>query len=331
MTTARSPHQGFTLIELLIVIIIIGILTAIALPLYVSQKDKAKNAAVKEGVHTIQIGVMSYATDHGGAYPTTEYVTYTADRSLDNLGNRYLDTWPRNPWTGKPMANTGSAVLFNTDFAAIAASKPLVGAGWSVVNGVLVPPASGGSVAFGDTAWTDVQLDVNATLSSTVNGGYGVYFRSDGKPATTNPKGGISGYCFQFDPGAGNKFTVRKWVNGVETAAIASASMPAGYSIYGTPHDITISAVGSHIVVKVDGVTVLDFIDSTFASGGAGLRTWGGSVVKFLSATAGSGSGASSGAVTKGDFAYANAVNAVSYGLVGWMAGNGAFVVQPLQ
>src|SRR5450756_997833 len=76
-----AAHHGFTLIELLIVIIVIGILAAIALPLYGHQKDRAKDAAVKEGVHTIQIGVMSYATDHDGAYPATEYVTYTADRS----------------------------------------------------------------------------------------------------------------------------------------------------------------------------------------------------------------------------------------------------------
>ena len=52
---------------------------------------------------------MTYAADHGGTCPATEYVTYTPnDRTADNLGNKYLDTWPRNPWTGEPMANTGS-------------------------------------------------------------------------------------------------------------------------------------------------------------------------------------------------------------------------------
>jgi hypothetical protein len=113
-----------------------------------------------------------------------------------------------------------------------------------------------------------VQLDVNATMVSGANVGYGVYFRSDGEPS-------ITGYCFQFDPGAGNKFTVRKVNNGVESGAIQSVSMPSGFSVIGTPHAISISAVGSHIVIKVDGATVLDFTDSTFTSRSAGLRTWG--------------------------------------------------------
>ena len=42
--------------------------------------------------------------------------------------------------------------------------------------------------------------------------------------------------------------------------------------------------MGSHIVIEVDGVTMLDFYDSSFASGSAGLRSWGGSQVSFLDA-----------------------------------------------
>jgi prepilin-type N-terminal cleavage/methylation domain-containing protein len=326
-STERTAEGGFTLIELLIVVIVIAILAAIAIPVYANQRDKAKDAAVKEGSHIIQTAVMTYAADHGGAYPATEYVTFTpGDRTADNLGNEYLDTWPRNPWTGEPMANSGSSVVHNTDFAAVAAGAPIVGGKWSVVDGKLVPPATGGSVLFGDQSWTDFQVDTTATLDS--GSGYGVYFRATGTSKTK-----VSGYVFQYDPGVGKKFIVRKVVNGTESAPIASGVMPAGFSIYGVAHDVSVSAVGTHIVCKVDGKTVLDFNDSTFSSGGTGLRSWGGASVSFASvkALSGAAGGAGSGEPTKGDFAYALGDDGSAYGLVGWLSGDAAFVVQPMQ
>ena len=257
------------------------ILAAIAIPVYANQRDQAKDAAVKEGSHLIQNAVMAYAVDHSGAYPVTEYVTYTPGR-------------PRPPTTSATGTSTpgratrGPASRWSTPAAASSTTptsppsrraRSIVGGKWSVVDGKLVPPATGGSVLFGDQTWTDVQVDTTATLDS--GSGYGVYFRATGTSKTK-----VSGYVFQYDPGVGNKFIVRKVVNGTESAPIAIGAMPAGFPIYGVAHDVSVSAVGTHIVCKVDGKTVLDFNDSTFSSGGTGLRSWGGASVSFASVQA---------------------------------------------
>ena len=61
-------EDGFTLIEVLVVILIIGVLAAIAIPSFLNQTSKAYDASAKELAHTAQIAVEDYATDHSGNY-----------------------------------------------------------------------------------------------------------------------------------------------------------------------------------------------------------------------------------------------------------------------
>lgn len=67
--------KGFTLIELMIVVVIIGILAAIAIPNFISMQDRAKEGSVKSNMHTVQLAVEDYAVKNVGNYSADSDVT----------------------------------------------------------------------------------------------------------------------------------------------------------------------------------------------------------------------------------------------------------------
>jgi len=88
---ARSGEQGFTLVELMIVMFVISILLTIAIPAYLQSIKRAKEAVLKEDLHTMRTAIDQYTVDKE-----------KAPQGLDDLVQAgYLKVIPIDPMTNR--------------------------------------------------------------------------------------------------------------------------------------------------------------------------------------------------------------------------------------
>jgi len=93
--------KGFTLIELMVVIVIIAILAAVALPNFMGATEKARESAVTSAVKALQTSLEMYAVDNNGSYPITTSDSNALTAIQDYLPNK---KFPNNPSNNQPYS-----------------------------------------------------------------------------------------------------------------------------------------------------------------------------------------------------------------------------------
>jgi len=113
---ALKNRKGFTLVELMVVVVIIGVLSAIAVPLYNNQTETARLNAHMTNIKIIESAVQQYKAVEGvSTYTDTAAVTDNATLAASVLKG-YIQDWPSSP--GTYSLSTGGVLTANPTKAA---------------------------------------------------------------------------------------------------------------------------------------------------------------------------------------------------------------------
>ncbi|GIM89334.1 type II secretion system protein [Paractinoplanes toevensis] len=95
----KKGDEGFTLIELLVVVVIIGVLVAIAVPVYLNYRKGAADKSAQSDVRGAISAIEQYYTDNGNTYPANATTLVSQSTSPVAIGNQKITLSDKTTFT----------------------------------------------------------------------------------------------------------------------------------------------------------------------------------------------------------------------------------------